>query len=158
MIPGRMAAFSELPITPEPRRFYASEREKRRVYAIKSVFGLSANDFHRIASHQRGGCAICGVAIPMLDSGKKHFPIDHAHDTGEVRGILCQRCNLVIGFIESTPAQWLEQATEYLRNPPAKELRIESVAKTEYFNRRNSKSAVEAWTAYLRKRTSREDR
>lgn len=38
--------------------------------------------------------------------------VDHCHATGKVRGLICQGCNVAIGFVESPG--WLEAATEYV--------------------------------------------
>lgn len=43
---------------------------------------------------QDGRCAVCKKSFPRLD-------VDHDHATGLVRGLLCRRCNLAVGFIES---------------------------------------------------------
>lgn len=43
--------------------------------------------------------------------------VDHNHVTGEVRGLVCQRCNMALHFLENE--EWRTVAEEYLRNPPA---------------------------------------
>lgn len=59
---------------------------------------------------QGGGCAICGSTNP---GAKRQFlPIDHCHKSGSVRGILCIRCNMFIGQIES--AGILDKTMAYL--------------------------------------------
>lgn len=49
---------------------------------------------------QAGVCAICKRPNP---SKKKRFALDHNHDTGQVRGVVCDRCNLIVGIIEKDP-------------------------------------------------------
>jgi hypothetical protein len=50
---------------------------------------------------QAGRCAICGRDISDFS-----FVVDHDHTTGAVRGLLCRRCNTVVGFVESPPEVW----------------------------------------------------
>jgi hypothetical protein len=51
-------------------------------------------------------CEICGSAA------RKH--IDHCHDTGRIRGILCSNCNIGVGSFDDNP-DLLERAAAYLR-------------------------------------------
>ncbi|KKL48103.1 hypothetical protein LCGC14_2328860 [marine sediment metagenome] len=55
---------------------------------------------------QRGKCAICGVKPDRLVA-------DHDHDTGVIRGMLCQSCNSGIGLLNDNP-QVIRSAYEYL--------------------------------------------
>lgn len=56
-------------------------------------------DWDRIFEEQGKACAICG----SVTSGKKGFHVDHDHQTGIVRGILCEACNRVLGFLGDSP-------------------------------------------------------
>jgi hypothetical protein len=56
---------------------------------------------------QEGRCATCG-------RGDKILCVDHNHSTGIVRGLLCHRCNLGIGFLQDNP-DLTQRATDYLR-------------------------------------------
>ena len=61
---------------------------------------------------QGGCCAICGTS----DTGKrKAFAVDHNHDTGKIRGLLCSNCNTGIGNLRDN-VELLERAIDYLRN------------------------------------------
>lgn len=53
-------------------------------------------------------CAICKEEITLLNSA-----IDHNHDTGEFRGVLCKQCNRALGMFKDNPAV-LKSAVEYL--------------------------------------------
>lgn len=56
---------------------------------------------------QDGRCAICGDVLVDPNT-------DHCHKDGEVRGLLCQRCNCGLGLLRDDP-EILESAIKYLR-------------------------------------------
>ena len=89
-------------------------RRQDRKTQLRRRFGLSLEDYERMLAEQGGGCAICG----RLDSGRpyaKNFSIDHNHTTGEIRGLLCNKCNIAIGLFEESEAAMLA-AIAYLRD------------------------------------------
>lgn len=75
-----------------------SPEEKRIKYlkGKKSRYGLSVEEYQRILDSQNGRCAIC----KNPPSEKRELDIDHDHNTGKVRGLLCQSCNIGIGFLK----------------------------------------------------------
>ena len=60
---------------------------------IKKFYALSVEDFERKWNEQNGCCCICGVAMVRGSMGGRRGCVDHDHDTGSVRGILCSLCN-----------------------------------------------------------------
>jgi hypothetical protein len=76
----------------------------------RRTFGVSADEFDRLLAEQGGGCAICGV-IPKRAAS---LHLDHDHDTGAIRGILCLSCNQGVGQFRDDPGL-LEKAARYLR-------------------------------------------
>lgn len=70
-----------------------------------SKYGLSLNTFARMFVAQGGTCRICHSDPPLV--------IDHDHDTGKVRGLLCGRCNSGLGFFRDDPLL-LREAIRYL--------------------------------------------
>lgn len=62
-----------------------------------------------IIAAQDGNCAICG---DFLADGGMH--VDHDHDTGVIRGVLCTTCNLALGGFRDAP-EILRKAIEYLK-------------------------------------------
>jgi hypothetical protein len=86
-----------------------------RHYHLKRRYGIGADDFDEFVRQQGGVCPICGRANP------EH--VDHSHETGEVRGILCFNCNGGLGqFRDSIDA--LVAAAQYLErsDPEVREL------------------------------------
>jgi hypothetical protein len=65
---------------------------------LKRRFGLTPEDYDRMLDEQGGGCAICGDA-----PGATALHVDHDHDTGVVRGLLCFRCNSALGNLRDDP-------------------------------------------------------
>ena len=91
--------------------------EYRRRVRLKGRYGITPEEYDRLLAEQGGRCAICR-GLPEHTNRPKHwteiFCVDHDHDTGKVRGLLCNDCNLVIGR-GHTPAILLA-AAEYLRD------------------------------------------
>lgn len=90
------------------------EREAERVY------GLTAEEFHRLLQAQDGNCAICGLPPRGRANGRARpereprLHVDHDHTTGRVRGLLCGNCNTMIGLAGEDPKVLLK-AVEYLK-------------------------------------------
>ncbi len=82
------------------RAYAASGRKKPsdRKSHLKRTFGLTLEDYDRMLAEQDGGCAICGDP-----PGTTALHVDHCHETGEVRGLLCFRCNSALGNLRDDP-------------------------------------------------------
>ena len=63
-------------------------------------YGLKSEDIDRMLEAQSGLCGICNN--PMSSNKTTH--VDHNHETGRVRGLLCERCNLGLGMFREDPA------------------------------------------------------
>lgn len=78
-------------------------------------FGITREEYDKLLKKQGGGCAICGEELGMMRAGKRlRLCVDHDHDTGEVRGILCTSCNNGLGRFKDDP-ELLLRAAEYLK-------------------------------------------
>ena len=84
--------------------------EKVKQINIKSNYGLSHEDWLKMWENQNGKCAICG----KLFSTPSNIYVDHNHRTGEVRGLLCQKCNYGIGYLNDD-LQLIRRAIKYLK-------------------------------------------
>ena len=72
-------------------------------------YGITTDEYKRLLSEQNDGCAICGGVNKDMA-----LCIDHDHNSGDVRGLLCHRCNRAIGLLQDRPDLMIK-AAEYLR-------------------------------------------
>lgn len=75
-------------------------KASQKGYHILRRYGLTKEDFDRMLKEQGGGCAICGNPPTMKTRQSSVLHVDHCHRTGKVRGLLCVRCNHLVGYIE----------------------------------------------------------
>lgn len=88
---------------PCKRRYYANENMRRR-------YGITLEDYERMEAAQGHGCAVCGAGIENLPERVGRFHVDHCHETGKVRALLCHWCNLAVGYLRDDPVRALEVA------------------------------------------------
>jgi Recombination endonuclease VII len=76
---------------------------ERRNRHLKHRYGITSKEYDARFAAQGGVCAICKQ--PPGDNVRAHWGaklcIDHCHDTGTVRGLLCNDCNLAIGYAKT---------------------------------------------------------
>jgi hypothetical protein len=101
-----------------------AHRNKERVsmigrkHRLMRLFGITESQFDSMLDSQNGVCAICkrperarscnGVSIRRLN-------VDHDHNTGRIRGLLCNACNTVLGKVGDS-IEVLQSAISYLRD------------------------------------------
>lgn len=79
------------------RKDQADEAWERR----RRKYGVSQARFRRLLADQSWGCGMCGTRNPPVPAGRVDgWHVDHDHQTGRVRGILCSRCNVRLGALE----------------------------------------------------------
>lgn len=79
-------------------------------HKLRSTYGVPLGWYLATLDAQGGKCAICGTDDP---GGRGDFHVDHCHDTGSVRGLLCANCNVGIGHFRHSNVLLLE-AIRYL--------------------------------------------
>lgn len=101
-------------------RIKASQKQRRKInklhyddLRLKNTYGISLSERNDILAKQDWKCAICGTSL----LGRK-INIDHDHNTGKVRGILCNGCNRGLGFFDDN-IENLKNAIKYLENHTA---------------------------------------
>ena len=87
------------------RKNHLKLRESSRWRAISRKYGVTREWYNERELEQGGVCAICGNLESMVDkrTGEVlNLSVDHNHETGTIRGLLCSRCNLGLGLLESS--------------------------------------------------------
>lgn len=87
----------------------ARQKERGADWHRKRAYGISPAQFAALRVVQKNQCAICEKLF--TDSNLPH--VDHNHGTGEVRGLLCRKCNTGIGMLRDS-ARLLRRAYHYI--------------------------------------------
>lgn len=83
-------------------------RRETKNRKMKVRYGISYKEYETLYQKAKGCCEICGTLKDRLD-------IDHCHNTGKIRGVLCNSCNTGLGLFKDN-AETLENAGKYLRH------------------------------------------
>lgn len=85
-------------------------KDRKKDQKLRAKFGITLEDYEYMVESQKGLCAICGVE----QSGfKKVLSVDHDHNNGKIRGLLCHSCNVGLGMFLDNPTLLLG-AIKYL--------------------------------------------
>jgi hypothetical protein len=87
---------------PEKRKGY------KRKCLLKQTYGMTLDEYNELLEKQNYGCAICGN-----NNGNRVMFVDHNHETGEIRGLLCTRCNCAIGLFDDD-VEKIAKSIDYL--------------------------------------------
>lgn len=82
-------------------------KRSKMVNSDGSIFNLE--NYKILFEIQQGRCAICKKHRSELN---QDFVVDHSHNTNLVRGLLCHRCNICLGYVEQT--ELCKKAKEFL--------------------------------------------
>lgn len=114
------------------RKWYQANKEHRKEYYIKNKerfrvqrkeyylktkpylkqYGINVDEYNRLRVIQDARCRICGKHESEL---KTALVVDHCHDTGIIRALLCSACNVGIGNLQDDP-QLCANAADYLNS------------------------------------------
>ena len=91
---------------------YGSEEHKLHVRNLnmQHKYGITLDDFNKLVEEQGGVCAICETSLDDLEHTAH---LDHCHETGKVRGVLCKKCNTGLGMFDDDISR-ITQAAAYL--------------------------------------------
>ena len=92
------------------KKYYQQHKNSLRDRDLQKKYNISLNEYNTLLQNQNCVCAIC--KINKCSSGKA-FAVDHSHETGKVRGLLCKNCNLGLGIFKDNPLT-LQKASSYL--------------------------------------------
>lgn len=97
------------------RAYYHSHKEdtvrEHRAWArgIKARFGITPADYDKMYREQKGRCLICFAHQSEL---RTRLAIDHDHEAGQIRGLLCGPCNTKLGWYELRKQQIIDYLGE----------------------------------------------
>lgn len=94
------------------KRHYEENKQKNLEqmawYSLKRKYGLTQKEYTEMLDKQKGVCAICGGVCT------RRLAVDHDHETGKVRGLLCNNCNRGLGHFQDNVG-FLDAAIRYLK-------------------------------------------
>lgn len=102
----------------ERQRQKDAAHEKR----VGRVYGLQPGQYKLLYDFQGGRCAICTRAT----GASRRLSVDHDHDSGKVRGLLCRPCNSLLGHLRDDLGAAYRIA-QYLKSPPAIQLGFNAI-------------------------------
>jgi hypothetical protein len=94
------------------QRSYAESAQKQvwdRQSYLRRKYGITIAEYDRMFEEQGGVCAICGEPRPE----ERTLHVDHDHETGVIRGLLCFRCNNALGDLREE-YELFQRAADYL--------------------------------------------
>lgn len=82
---------------------------RARIAHLRDKHGMTVDEYEAMWDAQKGVCAICGGG-----EVKRLLAVDHCHETGRIRGLLCSDCNVGLGQFRDDPKR-LARAIRYLK-------------------------------------------
>lgn len=98
-------------------RWRAANPDADKQKYLMRRFNITIQEYRDLLEAQNGVCAICGEpesVVRRAKSGQEMLAVDHCHETGKIRGLLCFKCNTGIGALGDS-VEGLERALAYLR-------------------------------------------
>ena len=88
----------------DKRSYNKQDKEKRSSRDKSKLYGITQEDLKGKYADQNGRCKLCGVSKPLYakrSSSETSLHVDHCHKTNKVRDLICSRCNLMVGLLET---------------------------------------------------------
>jgi len=92
------------------KEYHKYNPDQLRKNKLKYNYNITPSEYNRILGAQSGVCVICGKTP---EENGRRLAVDHNHATGEVRGLLCTNCNLMLGNAKDNPVS-LSRAADYI--------------------------------------------
>jgi len=92
------------------RKYYRANLRGYLRRALKQNFGMTLTEYDLMSNSQGDVCKICGG----INADGRRLAVDHNHKTGKIRGLLCQKCNLILGYANED-TEILARAIVYLK-------------------------------------------
>jgi hypothetical protein len=97
---------------------YVDKKDEITGYKMKRSYGITLEEYNALLEQQGGVCAICKCKETLIDrrTGEvRKLAVDHCHESKKVRGLLCRRCNMVLGGVADS-IDLLKRMINYLIN------------------------------------------
>lgn len=102
------------------RQYYKENPAYAFASSLKQLHNITTEQYNKMLKEQNGVCAICGKPETKKDRvGKtQRLSVDHNHNTNKVRGLLCQKCNSILGMagVDNYGIELLCSAISYIKN------------------------------------------
>lgn len=98
------------------KAYLEKHRNSRRNTRLKREYGITLEDYNKMLEDQNGVCSICKkseTSIHEKTNKLRNLAVDHCHETGKVRGLLCSKCNRGLGYFKDNVMN-LIKAAKYL--------------------------------------------
>ena len=86
---------------------------RNRKANLKKAYGISPEQYDAMFDALGGACAICERVVAGKPPSRERLHVDHDHETGKIRGLLCGACNVSLGGFRDDP-ELLAAAIRYL--------------------------------------------
>ena len=93
------------------REYYHNNKDTVKDTYLQTNYGITLEDYNLLLEKQNEKCKICNNECPT----GKSLAVDHNHETGKVRGLLCKNCNIGLGMFFDN-LDFLESAVLYLKS------------------------------------------
>ena len=93
------------------KKYNKSNPDKVKNNQLKRNYNITLKEYNEMFEHQEGKCFICNIHQSEF---KKLLSVDHNHETGKVRGLLCDGCNSILGRANDN-ITILENAIKYIK-------------------------------------------
>lgn len=93
------------------KEYYKNNKDQVRNNQLKLNYGITLKDYNALLKNQNDCCAICNNHKSLF---KKSLSVDHCHETGVVRKLLCKNCNIVLGIIKEN-VDVLSKMIDYIK-------------------------------------------
>ena len=94
------------------QQYYRKTRNEHYWRNLRNKYGLSQDEFFGLLDMQEHSCALCKDPFKSLRQPNLH--IDHCHETNQVRGLLCMKCNVGLGMLGDN-VEGLTRALAYVK-------------------------------------------
>jgi len=91
-------------------RYNLKNKDKIKERRLLRDYGINNEQYDKLLKQQNNSCAVCGTHQSQL---KRSLAVDHNHETGQIRGLLCDNCNIALGHLNES-IDLLDKAKTYL--------------------------------------------